>query len=98
MSSQSGSVLVTGASRGLGPHLARRLAADGWPVAVNYRSDAAGAAHVVGEIISAGGRAEAFQADVTDEAAVKAMYTEISVRVGPIQAVVANATGPQPEI
>jgi 3-oxoacyl-[acyl-carrier protein] reductase len=93
-----GSALVTGASRGLGPHLARRLAADGWPVAVNYRSGAAGAAHVVAEIISAGGRAEAFQADVTDEAAVKAMCTEISAQIGPIRAVVANATGPQPEI
>lgn len=49
-----GAALVSGASRGLGAVIARRLAADGWPVAVNYRSeqerDEAG--HVVEDILS----------------------------------------------
>ena len=94
----SGSALVTGASRGLGPHLARRLGADGWPVAVNYRSDPDGAARVVDAIQADGGRAAAFQADVTDEDQVVAMVAAIEETLGPVQAVVANATGPQPLI
>ncbi|AGZ44346.1 SDR family oxidoreductase [Actinoplanes friuliensis] len=92
----SGSALVTGASRGLGAQIARRLGADGWPVAVNYRSDPAGAAKVVDEITAAGGRAAAFRADVTDESEVAALVAAVTAELGPVQVVVANATGPQP--
>ena len=93
-----GSALVTGASRGLGPHLARRLAADGWPVAVNYRSDPEGAARVVADIEAAGGRAAAFRADVTDEDDVTALVAAVESELGAVQVVVANATGPQPMV
>ncbi|MFG1943317.1 SDR family NAD(P)-dependent oxidoreductase [Nonomuraea sp. NPDC048826] len=90
--------LVTGASRGLGAAIARRLGADGWAVGVNYRSDAAGAAAVVDEIRAAGGRAEAFPADVTDEAATAGLAARVTRELGPVEALVLNATGPQPEL
>ena len=75
--------------------IARRLAAAGWAVAVSYRSgDAADA--VVADIRAAGGVAEAVPGDVTDETAVRSLTARVVDRLGPIGAVVANATGPQP--
>jgi 3-oxoacyl-[acyl-carrier protein] reductase len=88
--------LVTGASRGLGAAIARRLAADGLAVAVNYRSDRAGAEQVADSIRTAGGVAEAFAADITDEAAVEGLVAAVADRLGPVGVLVANATGPQP--
>jgi 3-oxoacyl-[acyl-carrier protein] reductase len=77
--------------------MSRRLAADGWAVAVNYHAGQAAAERVVESIREAGGVAEAFGADVVDEAAVSALVAEVERRLGPVLAVVANATGPQPE-
>ena len=64
--------LVTGASRGIGAAIAKKLAADGAQVAITYARGADAAAQVVKEIESAGGKAIAIQADATDAKAVNA--------------------------
>jgi NAD(P)-dependent dehydrogenase (short-subunit alcohol dehydrogenase family) len=88
--------LVTGASRGLGAAIARKLAACGARVAVNYFGSENLARAVVDSIKSADGTAEAFAADVRDEAAVARLVGAIERLWGPVEIVVANATGPQP--
>jgi len=88
--------LVTGASRGLGAAIARELAATGARVAVNYFQNEAAAARVCDSIRQAGGHAQAFQADVRDEAAVARLVHEVTAALGPIAILVLNATGAQP--
>lgn len=88
--------LVTGASRGLGAAIARKLGACGAKVAVNYFSSADGALNVVAEIRKSGGTAEAFKANVTDEKDTARLVTEITAKFGPLDILVLNATGPQP--
>jgi 3-oxoacyl-[acyl-carrier protein] reductase len=89
--------LVTGSSRGLGAAIARRLAQDGLVVAVNgQRGD--GQAHEVARTIrDGGGTAEAFGADITDQQQVAELVAAITGRFGPVDVLVLNATGPQPE-
>jgi 3-oxoacyl-[acyl-carrier protein] reductase len=87
----TGCALVTGASSGIGAAVAEALAADGWPVCVNYRADADGAAGVVARIEAAGGRAIHVQADVADAAAVDAMFDRVEAELGPVHVLVNNA-------
>jgi 3-oxoacyl-[acyl-carrier protein] reductase len=90
--------LVTGASRGLGAAIARRLAAGGARVAVNCFGSPDKAAQVVELIRRGGGTAEVFRADVRDERAVAALAEQVREALGPIDILVLNATGPQPFI
>jgi 3-oxoacyl-[acyl-carrier protein] reductase len=86
-----GCALITGAARGIGAASARGLAADGWPVAVNYRADAAGAGRVVAEIEGAGGRARAIGRDVSDPEAVEELFREVEAELGTVLILVNNA-------
>jgi NAD(P)-dependent dehydrogenase (short-subunit alcohol dehydrogenase family) len=85
-------VLVTGASRGIGRALALGFADAGARVAVNYNSHADEALEVVAQIEQETGRpAIAVQADVGDPGAVKELVTVVDEEFGPIDALVCNA-------
>ena len=86
-----GCALVTGSARGIGAASAMALAGAGWPIAINYRSDAAGAEAVAQAIGEAGGRAAAVQADVCDPRAVGELFSSVEKRFGPVLVLVNNA-------
>ena len=88
-----GAAIVTGASRGIGAAIARRLASDGYGVIVNYAADASGADSVVSAIAGTGGKAVAVQADVASEADVEAMFDRAREQMGPVTVLVNNAGG-----
>ncbi len=83
--------LVTGGSKGIGAGIARRLAADGAKVVVNYASSRSGADKVVADIEAAGGKAVAVGADVTDKEEVESLVRAVIEHFGRLDIVVNNA-------
>jgi 3-oxoacyl-[acyl-carrier protein] reductase len=83
--------LVTGGGRGIGRAIARKLAEQGYDVAVNYQQSRAVAEELVNELRQAGCRAGAFQADVAEPNAVKAMLHAVETELGPVETLVNNA-------
>jgi NAD(P)-dependent dehydrogenase (short-subunit alcohol dehydrogenase family) len=92
MHRESGAVLITGGSRGIGAATARLAARQGYRVAINYRTDGQKAEALLGEIRASGGEAIAVQADVAGEDQVTRMFWEVDERFGPLTALV-NCAG-----
>jgi 3-oxoacyl-[acyl-carrier protein] reductase len=87
----SKTAIVTGASRGIGAAVAKRLASDGLAVVINYSADAKSADALAREIESSGGRALAAKADVSDANAMRGMFDAAQAAFGGIDVLVNNA-------
>jgi len=85
------SALVTGASRGIGAAIAKRLAKEGADVAVTYSSSPERAQQVVEDIVREGGKALAIKADAADQAAVRGAVQQSAKEFGKIDILVNNA-------
>jgi len=85
-------VLVTGAARRLGRAMALDLAAHGFDVAVHYRSSEADANATVGELQALGAQAHAFRADLSDEAACRALVPSVAAHFKRFDAIVNSAS------
>jgi 3-oxoacyl-[acyl-carrier protein] reductase len=83
--------IVTGSSRGIGAAVAERLARDGMAVAVNFSGSEDPARALVDKIGAAGGQAMIAKADVSDSAAVAAMFDAVEAKYGGIDVLVNNA-------
>jgi NAD(P)-dependent dehydrogenase (short-subunit alcohol dehydrogenase family) len=86
-----GTVIVTGASRGIGAAVATLAGERGYAVAVNFATGEAEAAQVVEKVMKGGGRAVAIQADVSREQQIIGMFEKAEQKLGPIKALVNNA-------
>ena len=91
-SNENGKVaLITGASRGIGAAVARRLARDGFTVVINYSGNAAPAEELAREIEQAGGKALTAKADVSEAQAVRRMFDAAETAFGGVDVLVNNA-------
>jgi NAD(P)-dependent dehydrogenase (short-subunit alcohol dehydrogenase family) len=88
---ESGAVIVTGASRGIGAATARLAATRGFAVAVNYATGEQEATAVVRKILASGGTAAAIQADLARESDIMRLFAETERLLGPLRGLVNNA-------
>jgi 3-oxoacyl-[acyl-carrier protein] reductase len=83
--------VVTGSSRGIGRATALRLASMGADIAINYRSDSAGASEAQAAVAALGVRAISVQADVSQEEDVLRLFQQVEAELGPTTILVNNA-------
>ncbi len=87
----NGTIIVTGASRGIGAAIAKLAGGRGFSVAVNFATGQAEARAIVQDIVFAGGRAYAIQADIACEKDVVRLFETAERELGPVKALVNNA-------
>jgi len=92
LSQQQKAVLVTGAAKRLGREIALQFARQGWDVAVHYGRSEQDAKETVREIEIMGVKAQAFQADLADEAAIKKLFTAVSQQFPNLHCLVNSAS------
>jgi NAD(P)-dependent dehydrogenase (short-subunit alcohol dehydrogenase family) len=88
---EPGTLIVTGASRGIGAAIAKLAGGRSFSVAVNFSTGNAEAALIAEEIVSAGGCAGAIQGDISREEDVVRLFETAERELGPIKALVNNA-------
>jgi len=88
---QLGTLVVTGASRGIGAAVARLAGERGYAVAINFATGEAEAKQVANSVVRAGGRATAIQADVAHEDQIVRMFKIAEQDLGPLKGLVNNA-------
>src|SRR5271163_1403557 len=86
-----GTLIVTGAGRGIGAAIAKLAGARGFRVAVNYTQNGQAAADVARHIVSSGGRASVIQADISRENEIVRLFEAAERELGPITGLVNNA-------
>jgi NAD(P)-dependent dehydrogenase (short-subunit alcohol dehydrogenase family) len=91
MAENAGTLIVTGASRGIGAAISLLAAARGYAVAVNFSTDREGAASVVESIYDAGHRALAIQGNIAEESSVMRLFETAERELGPVTGLVNNA-------
>jgi NAD(P)-dependent dehydrogenase (short-subunit alcohol dehydrogenase family) len=84
-------MIITGASRGIGAATARLAAEQGFAIIVNYQKNQAAAEKVVADIISKGGKAAAVQADISREKDILRLFSETDRLFGNLQSLINNA-------
>jgi 3-oxoacyl-[acyl-carrier protein] reductase len=83
--------IVTGASKGIGAAIAKRLAAEGASVVVNYSSSKTDGDNVVAEITASGGKAIAVQANASKQSDIERLFSETKKAFGRLDILVNNA-------
>lgn len=89
--------LVTGSSTGLGLAIAEALGARGAKVAMNFANNVERAERGLAQVQASGAEAQLFRADVCDPKAIDQLVQDVGAQLGPIDILVPNATGPQPQ-
>ena len=87
----SGIALITGGSRGIGAATAHKLAAQGYALCLNYRTNMEAAEALAAQLRSNGARILLVQADIAIESDVRHLFQTIDAQLGPITALVNNA-------
>ncbi len=90
-------VLITGAARRIGREIALAMAGHGWDVALHFGRSQDEALALAGQIHDLGRRAVALRADLDDEAAVDRLFAQANAQLGPLDAIVNNASRFEPD-